>query len=108
MPSRRAIAFTAMATACSSRDDLSLLVKCVDVIHEIPDIFVNNSWSAVEAFHRQIGAAAIANHHEDFAIGRTQIPDVVGEIRRRNLAGLNQHGRRFADAVSRCAMTVRA
>jgi hypothetical protein len=55
-------------------------MQTANIVHEIPNIFVNYSRFAIEASHCQIGSAAISNDHEYLTIGRTQIPDVIGKI----------------------------
>jgi hypothetical protein len=80
-------------------------METANIVHKIPDIFVDNAGSAIESFHCQIRTATVSDDSEDFPIGRSKIPGVVSEIRWGDFAGLFQYGCHFADTVTSGAMT---
>src|SRR4051812_11223746 len=57
-----------------------LCLEAPEVIHDVPHVGLRHL--ALEALHFELRAGAIADDQEDFAVSRSAIPLVVGEIRR--------------------------
>jgi hypothetical protein len=85
-----------------------LFAKAANIVHQIPDILVHDTGSAIESFHCEIRSTSVSNDGEYFTIRRSEVPGVIGEIAGRDFAGLFKYGGHFANAVTSRSMTFRA
>ena len=83
-----------------------LLSQAPDVIHHVPHLGWTHARPAVQAFHSPWPTNAIANIHEDLAVGSAVLPLFIGQIGRAHFA-VSHGGRDLADAVGFVAVAIR-